>query len=187
MCCWLHTPQRTGSGSEEVSRVDPASSSSSNIQKLIAFPLSVQGNNSMNVMTVSSEIRCEKPPEYDTVAVLSPPSYDDAIKLNPSVFLAASNAAAPSSSATTTTTVYLPEAVDSSKEESSSSTMVYPVSVNKSANSSSLRPPSPPVYTISTAMPNEVVTYDNERFTNDHRRSSTASRGGMEVMAASRR
>lgn len=52
--------------------------------------LSFQVNSSVNVITVPDEIRCEKPPDYDSVALTtSPPSYDDALKLNPAVFLVA--------------------------------------------------------------------------------------------------
>lgn len=125
----------------------------------------------MNVITVSGEMGCEKPPEYETVASLMPPSYDDAIKLNPSLFLCApaavASSASTSSSSSSSAVVHLPaedNAEDNSKEESSSTT------VHHSRNSRSRRsistgnaPTSPPVYTITTVMPNEVVTYDNER------------------------
>lgn len=59
MCCWLHTPARNGVGAMDSD--DPAI-------HVISIP--------------PPEIQTEKPPEYDTV-VISPPSYDDAIKLNP--------------------------------------------------------------------------------------------------------
>ncbi|XP_053697473.1 uncharacterized protein LOC128744465 isoform X2 [Sabethes cyaneus] len=67
MCCWLHTPNRSGSSNEND---DP-----------------------VHVISSAEEHRCEKPPDYDTVAV-APPSYDDAIKLDPSALLALSLAAA---------------------------------------------------------------------------------------------
>lgn len=60
MCCWLHTPNRAGSTSEND---DP-----------------------IHVISAAEERRCEKPPDYDTVAT-APPSYDDAIKLDPSALL----------------------------------------------------------------------------------------------------
>ncbi|XP_050082084.1 uncharacterized protein LOC126569197 isoform X1 [Anopheles aquasalis] len=60
MCCWLHTPNRAGSGDENDDGVH---------------------RNSAN-----DERRQEKPPDYDTVAV-APPSYDDAIKLDPAALL----------------------------------------------------------------------------------------------------
>ncbi|XP_058815044.1 uncharacterized protein LOC131678773 isoform X2 [Topomyia yanbarensis] len=60
MCCWLHTPNRSGSANEND---DP-----------------------VHVISSAEERRCEKPPDYDSVAV-APPSYDDAIKLDPSALL----------------------------------------------------------------------------------------------------
>ncbi|XP_058450927.1 uncharacterized protein LOC131430199 isoform X2 [Malaya genurostris] len=60
MCCWLHAPNRAGSSSEND---DP-----------------------VHVISSADERRCEKPPDYDSVAV-APPSYDDAIKLDPSALL----------------------------------------------------------------------------------------------------
>lgn len=60
MCCWLHTPNRTGSSAEND---DP-----------------------VHVISAAEERRCEKPPDYDSVAV-APPSYDDAIKLDPAALL----------------------------------------------------------------------------------------------------
>lgn len=129
----------------------------------------------MNVITVSGEMGCEKPPEYETVASLMPPSYDDAIKLNPSLFLCApaavASSASTSSSSSSSAVVHLPaedNAEDNSKEESSSTTVQHPVqdsrnSRSRSSISTGNAPSSPPVYTITTVMPNEVVTYDNER------------------------
>lgn len=60
ICCWLHTPNRAGSTSETD---DP-----------------------IHVISAAEERRCEKPPDYDSVAT-APPSYDDAIKLDPSALL----------------------------------------------------------------------------------------------------
>ena len=114
----------------------------------------------MNIITVSNEIRCEKPPEYETVASLMPPSYDDAIKLNPSLFLASS------STSTSGAPVHLPSSAfceDTGKEESSST--VYhppPHSSSSSVVGRNCSSTPPPVYTITTAMPNEVVTYEQE-------------------------
>uniref|UniRef100_A0A2M4AW02 Uncharacterized protein n=2 Tax=Anopheles triannulatus TaxID=58253 RepID=A0A2M4AW02_9DIPT len=60
MCCWLHTPNRPGSGDEN--------------------------DDGAHRISVNDERRQEKPPDYDTVAV-APPSYDDAIKLDPAALL----------------------------------------------------------------------------------------------------
>ncbi|XP_035781887.1 uncharacterized protein LOC118461090 isoform X2 [Anopheles albimanus] len=60
MCCWLHTPNRPGSGDET--------------------------DDGVHRIGASDERRQEKPPDYDTVAV-APPSYDDAIKLDPAALL----------------------------------------------------------------------------------------------------
>lgn len=59
MCCWLQTPNRPSSNGEE--NDDP-------------------------VLVINDERRREKPPDYDTVAT-APPSYDDAIKLDPAALL----------------------------------------------------------------------------------------------------
>lgn len=59
MCCWLQTPNRPSSTGEE--NDDP-------------------------VLVINDERRREKPPDYDTVAT-APPSYDDAIKLDPAALL----------------------------------------------------------------------------------------------------
>ncbi|XP_049284257.1 uncharacterized protein LOC125764265 isoform X1 [Anopheles funestus] len=61
MCCWLHTPGRSGANGDESD--DP-----------------------VHVISTSEERRREKPPDYDTVAT-APPSYDDAIKLDPAALL----------------------------------------------------------------------------------------------------
>lgn len=116
----------------------------------------------MNVITVANDIRCEKPPDYDTVATLMPPSYDDAIKLNPGVFLGPSPTASSSTSTSSSSaTVHLPTTTritaptDANKDESS-----VEINSNNPSRNSSGHPP--PIYTITTVMPNEVVTYDNE-------------------------
>ncbi|GAB0100230.1 uncharacterized protein DMENIID0001_162360 [Sergentomyia squamirostris] len=75
MCCWLHTPPRTGTSADDHSP-DPS--------------VHIIGG-------VSDENRREKPPDYDTVAI-APPSYDDAIKLTPAAFLHPPAAGAASSS-----------------------------------------------------------------------------------------
>uniref|UniRef100_A0A182JXI7 Uncharacterized protein n=1 Tax=Anopheles christyi TaxID=43041 RepID=A0A182JXI7_9DIPT len=61
MCCWLHTPGRSGANGDEV-------------------------DYSVHVISTNDERRREKPPDYDTVAT-APPSYDDAIKLDPAALL----------------------------------------------------------------------------------------------------
>ncbi|XP_053665572.1 uncharacterized protein LOC128714717 [Anopheles marshallii] len=61
MCCWLHTPGRSGVNGDESD--DP-----------------------VHVISTTEERRREKPPDYDTVAA-APPSYDDAIKLDPAALL----------------------------------------------------------------------------------------------------
>lgn len=44
-------------------------------------------NDAIHVITVANPVTTEKPPEYDTVVILDPPCYDDAIKLNPANLL----------------------------------------------------------------------------------------------------
>uniref|UniRef100_A0A182N8T2 Uncharacterized protein n=1 Tax=Anopheles dirus TaxID=7168 RepID=A0A182N8T2_9DIPT len=61
MCCWLHTPGRSGANGDE-------------------------GDDPVHVISTNDERRREKPPDYDTVAA-APPSYDDAIKLDPAALL----------------------------------------------------------------------------------------------------
>lgn len=70
MCCWLHTPSRTSVDVE---------------------PTNVNNNNnneeqSVHIITINERTRCEKPPDYEAVT-MEPPSYDDAIKLDPSALL----------------------------------------------------------------------------------------------------
>lgn len=45
-----------------------------------------QNNDPIHVIAITDERRREKPPDYDQVTS-SPPSYDDAIKLNPNALL----------------------------------------------------------------------------------------------------
>lgn len=44
-------------------------------------------NDAIHVISVGDQPTMEKPPEYDTVVILEPPCYDDAIKLNPANLL----------------------------------------------------------------------------------------------------
>jgi len=71
MCCWLHTPTRPASTHPE-----PPTNT----------------DDAIHVITVGdSALRTEKPPDYNTVISseldpsMQPPSYDDAIKLNPAL------------------------------------------------------------------------------------------------------
>ncbi|CAO1323825.1 unnamed protein product [Diamesa serratosioi] len=64
MCCWLHTPNRTSDSGDE--NDDP-----------------------IHVIAIADERRREKPPDYDQVTS-APPSYDDAIKLDPAALLSLS-------------------------------------------------------------------------------------------------
>ncbi|XP_052893046.1 uncharacterized protein LOC128300861 isoform X2 [Anopheles moucheti] len=83
MCCWLHTPGRSGANGDEV-----------NIFFCTIYiaiynsPLlpSLQSDDPVHVISTTEERRREKPPDYDTVAA-APPSYDDAIKLDPAALL----------------------------------------------------------------------------------------------------
>ncbi|XP_053673918.1 uncharacterized protein LOC128724179 [Anopheles nili] len=77
MCCWLHTPGRSGSNGYESD--DP-----------------------VQVISTNEEQRREKPPDYDTVAT-APPSYDDAIKLDPAALLRLSMTSNVSTNSSTTT------------------------------------------------------------------------------------
>lgn len=55
------------------------------------FPCHAQSDDPIHVITISDDPnRREKPPSYDTVAI-APPSYDDAIKLDPAALLSLSN------------------------------------------------------------------------------------------------
>lgn len=44
-------------------------------------------NDAIHVISVTDPPTVEKPPEYDTVVILDPPCYDEAIKLNPANLL----------------------------------------------------------------------------------------------------
>lgn len=106
MCCWLHTPNRAGSSNEND---DP-----------------------IHVISAAEERRCEKPPDYDSVAV-APPSYDDAIKLDPSALLqhlppaspmvpANNNANSASANPNATTIITTSSSITSSSSSSTSPT-----------------------------------------------------------------
>lgn len=84
MCCWLHTPNRTGSSNENDGQIQ--------------------------VIGTADERRCEKPPDYDSVAV-APPSYDDAIKLDPTALLHLSMVVNNNSTTPATTTSNTPASV----------------------------------------------------------------------------
>lgn len=65
-----------------------------------------QNDDPIHVISSTEERQCEKPPDYDSVAV-APPCYDDAIKLDPSALLhipATVNSSSTASANTTTTT-----------------------------------------------------------------------------------
>lgn len=49
--------------------------------------LQADDNEAIHVISVADPPTVEKPPEYDTVVILDPPCYDDAIKLNPANLL----------------------------------------------------------------------------------------------------
>lgn len=84
MCCWLHTPGRSGTNGDEVSAI--AMQMRLNISKIYGFLLNFKGDDPVHVISANDERRREKPPDYDTVAA-APPSYDDAIKLDPAALL----------------------------------------------------------------------------------------------------
>lgn len=55
---------------------------------LLSFFLAqADDNDAIHVISVGDQPTTEKPPEYDTVVILDPPCYDDAIKLNPANLL----------------------------------------------------------------------------------------------------
>ncbi|XP_055539090.1 uncharacterized protein LOC129726431 isoform X2 [Wyeomyia smithii] len=116
MCCWLHAPNRSGSSNEND---DP-----------------------VHVISSAEERRCEKPPDYDTVAV-APPSYDDAIKLDPSALLhlslvatvepnhstsSSSNSNTTNSDLTTTTTTTTTATITTTAVDTSGATTASPTS-----------------------------------------------------------
>lgn len=49
--------------------------------------LQTDDNDAIHVISVADPPTVEKPPEYDTVVILEPPCYDEAIKLNPANLL----------------------------------------------------------------------------------------------------
>lgn len=49
--------------------------------------LQADDNDAIHVISVADPPTVEKPPEYDTVVILDPPCYDEAIKLNPANLL----------------------------------------------------------------------------------------------------
>ncbi|XP_058057687.1 uncharacterized protein LOC131208810 isoform X2 [Anopheles bellator] len=111
MCCWLHTPNRPGSNDESD---DP-----------------------VHVINVNDEQRREKPPDYDTVAI-APPTYDDAIKLDPASLLRSSIASTTLSVAMNTTnrTISYPSSshmqrssfcTPNSESNHNDTTLVYPL------------------------------------------------------------
>ncbi|XP_012277926.1 uncharacterized protein LOC105698328 isoform X2 [Orussus abietinus] len=72
MCCWLHTP--------------PTRPSTQTEQR--SHPITAQIDDPIHVISIAETSSCgarQKPPDYEAVAD-APPSYDDAIKLNPAQF-----------------------------------------------------------------------------------------------------
>ncbi|KAG5676570.1 hypothetical protein PVAND_006393 [Polypedilum vanderplanki] len=134
MCCWLKAPNRTSDSNEE--NADP-----------------------IHVITITDERRREKPPDYDQIT--SPPSYDDAIKLDPSALLkisqpnnsiflpnqvgATNNAFCLNSESTTTN-----NSNSSPRPASSSSSSSFPTSIINKIKSS-------------TSSSNTVVIVENEK------------------------
>lgn len=53
----------------------------------LSFLLQTDDNDAIHVISVADPPTVEKPPEYDTVVILDPPCYDEAIKLNPANLL----------------------------------------------------------------------------------------------------
>ncbi|KDR11540.1 hypothetical protein L798_14099, partial [Zootermopsis nevadensis] len=75
MCCWLQRPATDNADNiSQISELDHQI-------HVIEVPCSLESN-----------IIQQKPPDYDTVAD-APPSYEDAIKLSPSLLLATTNGA----------------------------------------------------------------------------------------------
>lgn len=54
---------------------------------LVFFHVQTDDNDAIHVISVGDQPTMEKPPEYDTVVILDPPCYDEAIKLNPANLL----------------------------------------------------------------------------------------------------
>lgn len=90
MCCWLHTPNRTSvTDVEQVNFLEGLI-----FHYLCYLRIFIQTNTSNNnneeqnvhIIAINERTRCEKPPDYEAVT-MEPPSYDDAIKLDPSALL----------------------------------------------------------------------------------------------------
>ncbi|XP_011145512.1 uncharacterized protein LOC105186777 isoform X1 [Harpegnathos saltator] len=82
MCCWLHAPPtRTSTHTQHTNH-----------------PITAQIDDPIHVISIEepSGMSRQKPPDYEAVTD-APPSYDDAIKLNPSQLVRLSNASTPSS------------------------------------------------------------------------------------------
>ncbi|XP_063700879.1 uncharacterized protein LOC134831150 isoform X2 [Culicoides brevitarsis] len=77
MCCWLHTPSRAS-----VSDADQINANNNNNNN---------EDQNVHIIAINDRLRCEKPPDYEAVT-MEPPSYDDAIKLDPSALLPLSKA-----------------------------------------------------------------------------------------------
>ena len=113
------------------------------------------------MITIADERRREKPPDYDQVTS-SPPSYDDAIKLNPNALLKISQpnsniflpAQAPVNGATNNAFNISSELSTATRPSSSSSTSTsFPINIiNKLKSTSALtvenEKAEPPPYTI---------------------------------------
>uniref|UniRef100_A0A182YHF2 Uncharacterized protein n=1 Tax=Anopheles stephensi TaxID=30069 RepID=A0A182YHF2_ANOST len=80
------------------------------------------GDDPVHVISTTEERRREKPPDYDTVAA-APPSYDDAIKLDPAALLRLSKGSNITSSSNSNTN-YLPTAHPSSSQTLNNGTSV---------------------------------------------------------------
>uniref|UniRef100_A0A182PK70 Uncharacterized protein n=1 Tax=Anopheles epiroticus TaxID=199890 RepID=A0A182PK70_9DIPT len=84
----------------------------------LAENYSEPGDDPVHVISASEERRREKPPDYDTVAA-APPSYDDAIKLDPAALLRLSNVTTNSNANSS----YVPTVHPSSSQSMSSRTV----------------------------------------------------------------
>ncbi|XP_070170161.1 uncharacterized protein [Polyergus mexicanus] len=80
MCCWLHAPPtRTSTHTQHTNH-----------------PITAQIDDPIHVISIEepSVLSRQKPPDYEAVTD-APPSYDDAIKLNPSQLIRLSNGSTP--------------------------------------------------------------------------------------------
>lgn len=105
----------------------------------------MQNNDPIHVITISDERRREKPPDYEQVTSL-PPSYDEALKLDPAALLTQSNMYMPPPPVGATNNAFTMN--ESSSRPGSSS---YPsnIFINKFANSRKIDEKNePPPYTI---------------------------------------